>query len=159
MLTKDKLKRFVPVLSIFVFGMWVGGMLMGAWAEGNLGSRTIWEDAVLKSPNKVRPHINASTQYFNYGRYARALDEAQTVIRLKPESVQGYINAMSAAFKLGAYKLTYEYSLKVMEINPRQDVANNLAVVCKILGKEEESKRWLELAPTFSNYKNLSLEE
>lgn len=45
----------------------------------------LWSDAVLKSPNKARPHNNLGYAYALYGDWERAIEEFRTAVRLDPD--------------------------------------------------------------------------
>ena len=119
----------------------------------------LWSNSAGNSPDKHRVRLNTSAYYYNAGRYARALDEAQQAIITEPDKVTGYINAMSASLKLGAYEMAYNYGVKIMSIRPIKVTATNLATLSVILGKKGEFQKWTAMSKGLEDVKRLSLNE
>jgi len=51
---------------------------------------TLWKDAVLKSPRKIRPHLNLAGSFFNLKQYDPAIREYEFVKTLNPANAQIY---------------------------------------------------------------------
>ena len=49
---------------------------------------SLWKDAVIKSPNKDRPHMNLGLAYFNAGRFDEAISEYMTALSINPNEAK-----------------------------------------------------------------------
>ncbi len=56
----------------------------------------LWSDAVLKSPNKARPHNNLGYAYALQGDWDRAIEEFRTAVRLDPDYLLAQQNLRKA---------------------------------------------------------------
>jgi tetratricopeptide (TPR) repeat protein len=56
----------------------------------------LWSDAVLKSPNKARPHNNLGHAYALHGDWDRAIEEFRTAVRLNPDYILAQQNLRNA---------------------------------------------------------------
>ena len=56
----------------------------------------LWSDAVLKSPNKARPHNNLGYAYALHGDWDRAIEEFRTAARLDPDYILAQHNLRNA---------------------------------------------------------------
>lgn len=56
----------------------------------------LWSDAVLKSPNKARPHNNLGYAYALHGDWDRAIEEFRTAARLDPDYILAQQNLRDA---------------------------------------------------------------
>jgi protein O-mannosyl-transferase len=56
----------------------------------------LWSDAVLKSPNKARPHNNLGHAYALQGDWDRAIEEFRTAVRLDPDYLLAQENLRNA---------------------------------------------------------------
>jgi len=57
---------------------------------------SLWSDAVLKSPNKARPHNNLGHAYALQGDWDLAIDEFRTAVRLDPDYILAQHNLRKA---------------------------------------------------------------
>lgn len=57
---------------------------------------SLWSDAVLKSPNKARPHNNLGYAYALRDDWDRAIEEFRTAVRLDPEFILAQQNLRDA---------------------------------------------------------------
>jgi tetratricopeptide (TPR) repeat protein len=57
---------------------------------------SLWSDAVLKSPNKARPHNNLGHAYALQGDWDRAIEEFRTAVRLDPDYILAQQNLRNA---------------------------------------------------------------
>jgi hypothetical protein len=57
---------------------------------------SLWSDAVLKSPNKARPHNNLGRAYTLQGDWDRAIEEFRTAVRLDPDYILAQQNLRNA---------------------------------------------------------------
>lgn len=56
----------------------------------------LWSDAVLKSPDKARPHNNVGYAYTLHGDWDRAIEEFRTAVRLDPDYILAQQNLRKA---------------------------------------------------------------
>lgn len=56
----------------------------------------LWSDAVLKSPNKARPHNNLGYAYALQGDWEHAIEEFRTAVRLAPDYILAQQNLRNA---------------------------------------------------------------
>jgi tetratricopeptide (TPR) repeat protein len=110
--------------------------------------RTLWEDAVSKSPNKARPYNGLGLALTFQNRFEEAIQAFQYAIKLDPRMVQPYLN------------LGYVYSLqedldkaieayeKAIPLSPKllPEVYNNLGLSYLKKGRMEESEKYLRMA-------------
>lgn len=57
---------------------------------------SLWSDAVLKSPDKARPHNNVGYAYTLQGDWDRAIEEFRTAVRLDPDYILAQQNLRKA---------------------------------------------------------------
>ena len=57
---------------------------------------SLWSDAVLKSPDKARPHNNLGYAYALHGDWDRAIEEFRTAVRLDPDYLLAQQNLRNA---------------------------------------------------------------
>lgn len=89
---------------------------------------TLWNDTVLKSPNKARPYNNRGNAYGEKGNHDRALSDFDKAIQLKPDYAEAYYNRSVAYFYKGDYERSRENARKAeilgYKVNP--DFLNDL---------------------------------
>jgi tetratricopeptide (TPR) repeat protein len=148
-LGRRELAELGTALALVLFGAWLGGMGTGIWLSYELGPRTLWEDTVMKSPNKFRPRINLSAEYEKRGNYAGALLHAQRAIQIDPFKPEGYINAHTAALRLKSPELAFQYGKEVLKRKNLRIILDNQIFLAELLGLKEEQKRLEELSINF----------
>lgn len=112
-----------------------------------LNSVSLWEDAVKKAPQKVRPHQNLGTAYLGAGRLDLAISEFQTVLSLAPGHAEALSNLGIVYARTGDYEKSIEAfnnSIAAMTHNP--DGVNNLGFVLMIQGRVEAAIAMFERA-------------
>jgi len=117
----------------------------------------LWQCTAHQAPNHYRAQLNASTEFNRAGAYAFGLAYAQRAIGLNSGRASGWINASTAAINLQAYHLAYEYLKIALSKWPDQRLCQNLILVCKIIGKNEEANKLTKIYPELE--KNVPLHE
>jgi len=101
---------------------------------------SLWKDAVIKSPNKDRPHINLGLAYFNTGRFDEAISEFMTALSINPNNAKAMNNlglVYATAGKLQEAEKSFAKSIQLEDINP--DAYNNLGFLFVTKGLYEAS--------------------
>lgn len=86
----------------------------GVWASG----RTLWGDAAVKYPMLARPHNNLGTYYAERRRFAKARDEFEKAVLLKPDYSDAYMDLGNVYAEEGNYKDAKAMLLKGISLNP-----------------------------------------
>jgi tetratricopeptide (TPR) repeat protein len=75
-------------------GAWIVALCAGTFFRHEAWSSEvrIWEDAVTKSPNKLRPLINLGTAYYEAGKPVEATACFQRVLQIQPTCAVAYLN-------------------------------------------------------------------
>jgi tetratricopeptide (TPR) repeat protein len=110
--------------------------------------RTLWEDAVAKSPNKARPYNGLGLALALQNRLEEATQTLQYAIKLDPRGGQPYLNlgyVYSLQEDLDKAIESYE---KVIPLSPKllPEVYNNLGLTYLKQGRMEESEKYLRMA-------------
>jgi tetratricopeptide (TPR) repeat protein len=84
----------------------------------------LWEDAVRKSPGKVRPHQNLGTYYFMRGRPEDARRELSAALALAPDDPELHNNLGLVYRKLGQYDNAIREFDTVLALDPADGMAH-----------------------------------
>jgi tetratricopeptide (TPR) repeat protein len=79
---------------------------------------TLWEDVVLKSPEKSRPHLSMGNIYFRQNRIDKALLEYQTALKFKPDSSDANNNLGNTYVKQGRFVEAISAYKTAIQFNP-----------------------------------------
>ncbi len=79
---------------------------------------TLWNDAVLKSPQKARPYNNRGLAYFDKGNLGQAISDYNKAIGIDPNHALAYINRGNAYSNEGNLGQAISDYNKAIEINP-----------------------------------------
>ena len=79
---------------------------------------TLWNDAVLKSPQKARPYSGRGFAYSNKGNLDQAISDYNKAITINPEYADVYNNRGLAYFNKGNLNQAFSDYNKAIEINP-----------------------------------------
>lgn len=108
---------------------------------------TLWEDAVLKSPNKARPHHNLGLAYQEYGRFDDAINEYRTAISLKSDHEVAHHNLGYIYDEQGRLEEALREYTAALTIKPDYVEAHiNIANVYMKLGMVDEAIRHYQTA-------------
>lgn len=124
---------------------------------------SLWSDAVKKSPNHERPHLNLGLAYMGINRPDLAFHEFQSILAMNPNNssamnnigiIWGNVNNFEKA------KEAFTNSIKMKAYNP--DALNNLGFLYIQFSKYEKSipilKKVIEIKPNdFTAHTNLGL--
>lgn len=98
----------------------------GVWREGRL----LWENAVEKSPNNARAHVNLGVAYTDKGWLDKAIENFQFALRLKPESAEAHGNLGIAYAKKGWRDKAIEEYRTTLKLQPNYyDAHYNMGIV------------------------------
>jgi tetratricopeptide (TPR) repeat protein len=106
--------------------------------------RTLWEDAVAKSPNKARTYNGLGLALLQEDRLEEASQYFQQAITLEPKGGQAYLNLGYVYSLQGDYDKAIEYYEQAIPLNQTflADVYNNLGVVYLEQQRMEEAKKY-----------------
>ena len=100
----------------------------------------LWEDSVLKSPNKSRPHNNLGTVYEKKNRTSEALNEYLAALKIEPNSIDARINLGVAYGKLGLMDMAINELETALKIDPKAaDAHHNLGYVYEKQGQIDKA--------------------
>ncbi|MBI5674653.1 MAG: tetratricopeptide repeat protein [Nitrospirae bacterium] len=103
-------------------------------------SYSLWKNAVEGSPNKARPHFNLGVAYGDQGRLDEAINEYQTVLKLKPNYVAAYNNLGRAYEKQDRIDEAINEYQTVLKLKPNYAEAhNNLGLAYAAQGRTDEA--------------------
>ncbi|MFH0732310.1 MAG: tetratricopeptide repeat protein, partial [Candidatus Omnitrophota bacterium] len=86
---------------------------------------TLWNDTVLKSPNKARPFNNRGNAYENKGNIDQALSDYNIAIEIDPKYPKAYNNRGNAYSRKGNFDQALSDYNKAIEIDPKRPKAYN----------------------------------
>jgi tetratricopeptide (TPR) repeat protein len=118
--------------------------------------RSLWEDAVAKSPHKARPYDALGVALALEGKLEEGRLSLQRAIELAPQGGQAYLNlgfVYSKEGKMEKAVATYE---KALLLNPRllPEIYNNLGLIYLQTGKMKEAeksfRKAIEIRPHFA---------
>lgn len=92
------------------------------WQSG----RTLWSDAVKKSPDKDRPWLNLGSAYVSSGEYGNAVKCFQKAVELSPDWGKAYEGLAWSLLQLGRFHDVGETSLKGISVDPANSFLYNL---------------------------------
>jgi hypothetical protein len=78
-----------------------------------------WNDVLLKSPQKARPHFNRGNSFNRLKKYKQALDEYNKAIELKPNFIDAYNNRGTVFININRNDDALNDFNKVIELNPK----------------------------------------
>jgi len=90
------------------------------WKDGV----TLWTDAIEKSPNRIRPHINLASAYIELKLYDKAISEYSIALTYNPHLKDAYNGIGIAYLRLSANTWAEQYFNKALKID--KDDANAL---------------------------------
>jgi len=137
-------KVFMPVMILIVISLSLTAYTRNfAWS----GKVTLWEDAVKKSPLKIRPHYNLGEAYQEQGRLDDAVREYQTAISLNPDLVEPHYNlglVYRAQGRLDDAVREYQAAIKLRP--GHADAHNNLGIAYQKQGRLDDAVREYQTA-------------
>lgn len=79
---------------------------------------TLWNDVVVKSPHKIRPHINLGSAYDRHGQFNEALSQYHQALELNPTSVEAYYGLGNIYSQQGDFIQSLANYDKAIVLNP-----------------------------------------
>ena len=86
----------------------------GVWRDGTL----LWADAVTKSPENARAHVNLGIAYSEKGLVNEAIKQFQEALSLKPDSSEAHFNLGIAYAKKGLLDKAIEEYRTTLKLRP-----------------------------------------
>jgi len=113
---------------------------------------SLWQDCVLKSPEKARPYSGLGAALAEEGGFEAAVMNFKKAIRLEPDFLQAHLNLGYALFQQERYSEAEECFRNVMKFNPNSSLTHfRLADALRAQGKTDEAvehySRAVELNP------------
>jgi len=103
---------------------------------------TLWNDALQKSPGKVRPYNNRGTAYFVLGQYAKAISDYNKALALNPRFEEALANRGLVYYRQGKIAQAFSEYDKAIAINPNYPEAYyNRAYAYEKQGKFDQAVR------------------
>jgi protein O-mannosyl-transferase len=139
----------VAFIVLFLIGLGHGTFIRNfTWKN----EKTLWIDAVEKSPNLSRAHNNLGKYYSDHGHNDDAFSEYMKALTSKwssrkAESFSTYFNLGHLLSKRHEYEKAEDYYKKALQINPYfPGTYNNLATLCDRKGDTEQTYKYLKIA-------------
>ena len=85
--------------------------------------KTLWNDTVLKSPNKQRPYHNRGKAYQAEGKYAQAILDYNRAIQIDPTVLDTYNNLGNSHQGVGDFDQAVSDYTKALGIDPLNEEA------------------------------------
>jgi protein O-mannosyl-transferase len=123
----------------------------------------LWKDTVGKAPANSRAHLNLALVYDRAGRLAAAINEYDTVLKLKPDDVTAHADLGYALARSGRVRDGIAHLRRALELRPDYVEAHaNLGIALFELGQAQEAiehfKKAVALKPDrASSYLNLGM--
>lgn len=116
---------------------------------------SLWDDAIHKSPRKLRAYNERGAAYVRIGNYEKALDDFNRAISLNPDYHIAYYNRGQVYKILGNYELAIANYEKAAEISPKYfEAFNNLGTTYAAKGDTAKAilffNKAIEINPYFA---------
>ncbi len=110
--------------------------------------RTLWEDAVAKSPGKARPYVGLGLALLLENRLEEAAQKFQQAIAFDPRAGQAYLNLGYVYSLQGNLDKAIGLYQEAIPLNPKllPEVYNNLGIAYLKLRRMEKSEEYLRKA-------------
>ncbi len=130
---------------VFLIGFYVVLVFIGLWDyTQKFAHLNEYERNAIMYPGLFRPQLNAARSEIDKGNPAAGLMYAQRAIALDPTNAGALMNAHSAAAGVKSFHLAYEYGKKAFELDPRKQMAHNMEIISRMLGKPAEARYYRE---------------
>ena len=120
---------------------------------------TIWQDSVMKSPHKARPHNNLGVAHMNQGDLDKAIENFSKAVAIRPQYANAHYNLGTIYITKNRIKEAIGHLLEAVRLVPDNlDALNNLASAL-ILDKRYKDAiayldKALEIDPDFAQLHN-----
>lgn len=130
---------------VVLLGFWVFLFFFGLWDyTQKFAHLKEYERNAIMYPNLYRPQLNAALGSINKNDYAAGLMYAQRALAIEPDNAGALMNAHSAAAGVNSFTLAYTYGKKAFELDPRKQMAHNMEIISRMLGKHAEARYYRE---------------
>lgn len=130
-------RRAVLLVFVVVGTLWTHNRNM-IWGD----SVALWGDAVKKSPEKVRPHVNLGVAYGENGQLEKSIHYLQKAVHIKPDYVETHYNLAFSLLGKGDYRQAEQHARVALEIRPND--ADVLIVLGMALANQERFEEALD---------------
>jgi Flp pilus assembly protein TadD len=160
----------VLILFRFAKPRWLGvsiliaaGILFSVWTyERNntwKNTVTIWQDSVLKSPHKARPHNNLGVAHMNQGDLEKAIEHFRKAVTIRPHYANAHYNLGTIFITKNKIQEAIGHLLEAVRLVPDNlDALNNLASALIMDKRYKEAIAYLdkalEIDPDFAQLHN-----
>jgi protein O-mannosyl-transferase len=124
--------QYVPVVALGLVLLSFAGQTMlrnAVWAD----PVALWRESVDLAPAHYRPRLLLGEALQDAGRRDEAVEQFQTVIRLRPAEPMGYVKMGQCLAEIGQWAEARRQFLKAIAIDPRNRAANDsLAVLTEV---------------------------
>ena len=120
---------------------------------------SLWEDAVIKSPLKARPHNNLGKAYLLKGLVKEAEDQYRIALRINPKYATAHNNLAVLYSERGQYDIAMAHLSEAIRLNPKDETAQfNMGCIYKSRGQFEKSiyhyNAALQISPRYAEAHN-----
>lgn len=115
---------------------------------------TLWQDCVLKSPNKARPYNNLGVALAHAGQSDAAIDNYHAALKISPDYGNAHYNLGSILARKGNLKSGIAHMTKALELEPNNyEAHNNLGIAWLIQGEPQKAaSHFLKALEINANY-------
>ncbi|MCM8758660.1 MAG: tetratricopeptide repeat protein [Candidatus Omnitrophica bacterium] len=133
---KEKILATIILLCITIFYGFLTYQRNSIWND----PVKLWNDAVVKSPQKARPYLNRGLAFVQKGNIERALEDYNTAIKINPRYVEAYNNRGILFALMKRYDDALKDFNRAIEIKPNYVLSyNNRGVLYSTLGQWKEA--------------------
>jgi tetratricopeptide (TPR) repeat protein len=120
---------------------------------------TLWQDCVVKSPNKARPYNNLGVALAHAGQSDAAIDNYHAALKINPEYGNAHYNLGSTLARKGNLKSGIAHMTKALELEPNNyEANNNLGIAWLIQGEFQKAvtrfRKALEINANYASAHN-----
>ncbi|MBI4684282.1 MAG: tetratricopeptide repeat protein [Nitrospirae bacterium] len=149
-------KIFIPLFALIIIALSGAAYARNTVWQNEL---TLWEDVILKSPQKARGHNNLGVVYKEKGLIDEAIKQYQIALTLNPDYAEAHNNFGNAFDKKGFSDQAIEQYQIALTLNPDYaDAHSNLGVVYRkkglIVEAIEQYQIAIRLKPEFAEAHN-----
>jgi tetratricopeptide (TPR) repeat protein len=138
-------------------------LMFSIWAHERNGTwndeAALWQDCVIKSPNKARPHNNLGLYLGRQGRSKDAMRHYSEALRIKPNYAEAHNNLCTVLYNQGSIQEAFTHCTAALRIKPQfADAHSNLGMVlakqAKVDKAIEHYAEALRIKPDHANAHN-----
>jgi len=138
----------ITIIVLTLFSLWTVQRNM-VWAN----PFRLWQDVIVKSPNKVRPYNNLGRLLVESGRSREAILVLQKAIRLEPDNIKTTINLAAALIQERRFSEAITLLVRNLDRLEKSPEAHlNLGAAYFYSGNLEAARRELEILSQLDPY-------